>query len=70
MRSIAYSQARRILTICSDEETAKPHLERLVSSLTARGHSAHKVRIQINRAIAYVPTATKKTPYLTESTSS
>ena len=54
-RSIAYSQARRITTICSDTETAKPHLENLVQSLTARGHSEQKVRSQVNKALDYKP---------------
>ena len=50
-RSIPYSQALRILNICSLRETALIRLQQLHSHLVNRGHSEHRVRKEINRAI-------------------
>ena len=52
-RSIAYSQARRILSICSSHETALTRLYSLVQHLVNRGHSKSKVRHEVNRAIQF-----------------
>ena len=50
-RSIAYSQARRILSICSSRDTALLRLESVVGYFTSRGHSESKVRREIRRAV-------------------
>ena len=49
--SIAYSQARRILTICSSFETAKRRCMELENFMVLRGHNRRKVRVSINRAL-------------------
>ena len=59
-RSIAYSQAIRILNICTSRDTAMFRLEKLVENLTARGHSNFKVRKEVNKAIEYMD---KPRPY-------
>jgi hypothetical protein len=53
-RSIAYSQARRILSICSSHETALTRLDSLVQFLVRRGHAKTKVRREVDRAIRSV----------------
>jgi peptide-methionine (R)-S-oxide reductase len=50
-KSIPYSQALRILRICSDLETAKTRCDELADYLIRRGYSSRLVRRQINRAI-------------------
>ena len=50
-RSIPYSQAIRILRICSDHEIAVHRLCELSQVLCQRGHSHKKVKSQIKRAI-------------------
>ena len=55
-KSIAYSQAIRILSICSSRETALLRLDTLLDHLVARGHSKRKVRKQIIKAIRYFDT--------------
>ena len=49
--SIAYSQALRILSICSSFETAKRRCMELENYLILRGHSKRKVRTSINKAL-------------------
>ena len=51
-RSIAYSQALRILRICSDPDTADTRCSELAEFLTQRGHGRRVVREQITRAKA------------------
>ena len=51
-RSIAFSQALRILNICSDPSKAHSHLDDLASYLTTRGHSKKKVHTEIKKAKA------------------
>ena len=50
-RSIPYSQALRILRICSSLETAKLRCSELTDSLVKRGYNRKKVNVQIERAI-------------------
>ena len=49
-RSISYSQALRILRICSSKETAKLRCTELVDCLVKRGHNKRKTNKQIERA--------------------
>ena len=49
-RSIAYSQAFRILRICSDPQTAVRRCNDLATYLVQRGYNRRKVMKQINRA--------------------
>ena len=49
-RAIPYSQALRILQICSDRVSAQAHLQALGNHLIKRGHSSKKVFKQIHRA--------------------
>ncbi|KAJ8039742.1 hypothetical protein HOLleu_13841 [Holothuria leucospilota] len=50
-RSIPYSQALRILRICSNLETARLRCSELADSLVKRGYNRNKVNSQIERAI-------------------
>ena len=50
-RGIPYSQALRILRICSDLETAKKRCDELTNNLTRRGYNKTKVRQQVQRAL-------------------
>lgn len=50
-KAIAFSQALRILNICSERQSAEQHLENLVGYLVARGHNKRKVRFQVRRAV-------------------
>ena len=50
-KSIPYSQALRILRICSDLDTAKERCDTLTSNLTKRGYDKKKVQAEVNRAI-------------------
>jgi predicted GIY-YIG superfamily endonuclease len=50
-KSIPYSQALRILRICSDMDTAKERCGELTNNLTKRGYSKKKVEAEIKRAI-------------------
>lgn len=49
-RAIPYSQALRILNICSNVQKAEEHLDKLVHNLVCRGHSKRKIQIQVNKA--------------------
>ena len=50
-RAIPFSQALRILNICSKRSTALGHLQNLTKYLTDRGHSKCKVSHEIKKAI-------------------
>ena len=50
-RAIPYSQALRILRICSDLDTAKMRCEELTDNLSRRGYGRKTVRQQVERAI-------------------
>ena len=49
-RSIPFSQAWRILTICSDYKQAEKHISNLVQFLEKRGHNRTKVLKEVNKA--------------------
>ena len=51
-RSIPYSQALRILRICSNLDTARKRCEELTEFLVRRGHGRKMVRQQVDRAIS------------------
>lgn len=51
-KAIAYSQAIRILRICSDPVTAQNRCEELVEYLVRRGHGRKRTRLQVQRALA------------------
>jgi hypothetical protein len=50
-RSIPYSQALRVLRICSDPQTARTRCDELTEYLVRRGHGRRMVKAQIQRAI-------------------
>jgi len=50
-RSIAYSQALRILRICSNIDTARHRCQELTEFLVKRGHNRKLVKQQVERAI-------------------
>ena len=50
-KGIAYAQALRIKRICSAPDTAKLRCSQLEDYLVLRGHSRHRVRLSIDRAL-------------------
>ena len=50
-KAIAFSQATRILGICSDPATAQSRCNELIEYLVRRGHGQRRTQLEVQRAI-------------------
>ena len=50
-KNIAFSQATRILRICSDPATARSRCNELIEYLVRRGHGRRRTQLEVQRAI-------------------
>ena len=50
-KAIAFSQATRILRICSDPATAQSRCIELIEYLVRRGHGRRRTQLEVQRAI-------------------
>ena len=50
-KTIAFSQATRIIRICSDTATAQSRCNELIEYLVRRGHGRGRTQLEVQRAI-------------------